>query len=104
MHDEAGAAQRNEHDQGADRGLDADLQDFRNVSRNALTGDGTPLGTMDSATGKGISAEQCAERLFRATVDRELEALAGGKERFAVYAKRLVPSLFSALIRRAKVT
>ncbi len=75
-----------------------------NVSRNALTGDGTPQGSMDAATGKGITAEQCAERLFRATVARELEAFAGGKERFAVYAKRFVPSLFSALIRRAKVT
>ena len=36
MHDEPGSAQRNEHDEGADRGLDADLQRFRNVLCDTL--------------------------------------------------------------------
>lgn len=75
-----------------------------NVSRNALTGDGTPLGTMDKKTFAGITAEQCAERLFQATVRREEEVFVGGRERLAVYVKRLVPSVFSALIHRVKVT
>ncbi len=74
------------------------------VSVNALTGDGTPQGTMDQATEGGISAEVCARRIARAIERREEEVLVGGKETFAVLLKRLWPGLYSRLIRKAKVT
>jgi short-subunit dehydrogenase len=76
-----------------------------NVSRNALTGDGTPLGTMDASTGRGITAQQCAQQLLESTLARREEVYVGGpKERLGVYVKRFAPRVFSALITRAKVT
>lgn len=74
------------------------------VSRNALTGDGSAQGTMDAATGKGITAEQCARGLLEATLAQREEVYVGGPERFAAYLRRYVPPVFSRLIRRAKVT
>lgn len=74
------------------------------VSRNALTGDGSPHATMDEAIDRGISAEECAEGVLDATAREREEALVGGRERLAVYLKRFAPPVFSRLIRRAKVT
>jgi short-subunit dehydrogenase len=74
------------------------------VSRNALTGDGSAQGTMDEATAKGITAEECAQGLIDATAREREEALVGGKETLAVYLKRYAPPVFSFFIRRAKVT
>ncbi len=74
------------------------------VSRNALTGDGSRLGTMDEATDRGISAEQCAKELVEATAREREEVLVGGRERLGVYLRRYAPSVFSMVIRRAKVT
>lgn len=74
------------------------------VSRNALTGDGTPQGTMDEAIDRGISADECAAGVIDATAREREEVLVGGRERLAVYLKRFAPPVFSRLIRRAKVT
>ena len=74
-----------------------------NVSRNALTGDGSAQGTMDDATAGGISAERCASAIARVIETNRSEALIGGKEVAAVYAKRFVPSLFEKLLLRARV-
>ncbi len=73
------------------------------VSVNALTGDGSPQGTMDTATARGISAERCAEAITDATARRALEVYVGGPERFAAYVKRYAPGVFARMIRRAKV-
>lgn len=74
------------------------------VSVNALTGDGSPQGTMDTATARGITAEACAARIVRAIERREEELTVGGKETLAVLLKRLWPGAYSRLLRRAKVT
>ncbi|MDP3275137.1 MAG: SDR family oxidoreductase [Deltaproteobacteria bacterium] len=74
------------------------------VSRNALTGDGSPQGSMDPGTAKGITADTCAARMLDAIAQGRQEVYVGGAERFAVYVKRYVPRVFSALIARAKVT
>ncbi|TVP47907.1 MAG: SDR family oxidoreductase [Mongoliibacter sp.] len=73
------------------------------VSVNALTGDGSPLNEMDEAQAKGMSAEDCAKAIFKAMESKKEEVLIGGKERFAVYLKRLLPSVFSKIIKKAKV-
>lgn len=74
-----------------------------NVSINALTGDGTPLNEMDDAQNKGMSPEACAKAI-RSGIERNMEEiLIGGKETYAVYLKRFFPTLFSKLIRKAKV-
>lgn len=74
------------------------------VSRNALTADGSPQGSMDRAQARGMSSEECARRITRAVVQGRDEVLVGGKERFAVLLWRLSPSLYRRLIRRARVT
>lgn len=74
------------------------------VSINALTGDGSSQGTMDNATGKGISAEECARRIVKGISKEKEEILVGNKEVYAVLVKRFFPKLFSRLIKKAKVT
>jgi len=75
-----------------------------NVSINALTGDGRAQGTMDDATGKGISAEECARRIVKGMAKGKEELLVGKSEIYAVLVKRFFPGIFSKLIRKAKVT
>ena len=74
------------------------------VSVNALTGDGTRQNKMDQAQEKGMSPEKCARKTIRAIDRRREEVYIGGREVAAVYVKRLFPSVFSRLLRRAKVT
>lgn len=73
------------------------------VSINALTGDGKPLGQMDDAQAKGMSPEACAEEIFQAIVRKKQEVYIGGKETYAVYLKRFFPSLFSKILTKANV-
>ncbi len=73
------------------------------VSINAVTGDGSPLGEMDQAQDQGMSPEACAEAIFRALVKKKEEVYIGGKETLAVYLKRFLPGLFSRILRTAKV-
>lgn len=74
-----------------------------NVSINALTGDGTPLNEMDDAQNKGMSPQACAKVIKNGIERNKEEILIGGKETYAVYLKRFFPTLFSKLIRKAKV-
>ena len=71
---------------------------------HALTGDGSPQGTMDRAQREGYPAERCAARIIRAIERDREEVLIGGKEIYAVHLKRFLPGLFSRLIRRVRVT
>lgn len=75
-----------------------------NISINALTGSGKPQGTMDDATGKGITPGSAALQILRAIRKGKEEIWFGGKEVLAVYIKRFFPAYFSKLIKRAKVT
>jgi short-subunit dehydrogenase len=58
---------------------------------------------MDQAQDQGMSPEACAEGIFRALVKKKEEVYIGGKETLAVYLKRFLPSLFSKILRSAKV-
>jgi dehydrogenase/reductase SDR family member 7B len=73
------------------------------VSINALTADGSPLGEMDEAQDKGMSPEACASELFDAILSKKEEVYIGGKETLAVYLKRFFPGIFSKILRKAKV-
>ncbi len=71
-----------------------------NVSINALTGNGEKLNSMDSATSKGLTAEECARQIVAAIKSEKEEIIVSGiKERFAAFMKRFFPTLFSKLIR-----
>jgi len=76
-----------------------------NISFNALMGDGSNQDKMDDAQANGISAEACAQRIVKAIKkDREEVYIAGLRELMGIYIKRFIPSLFSKIIRNAKVT
>lgn len=76
-----------------------------NVSKNALTGNGTPQGTMDAATENGISPKRLAVLILKAIKNKKEEVyLAGAKEKLGVYVKRFFPKLFSNLVRKMSVT
>ncbi|MFN3998168.1 SDR family oxidoreductase [Algoriphagus sp.] len=74
-----------------------------NVSINAITADGSTLGKMDEAQEKGMSPENCAAEIFSAVTRKKEEVYIGGKETFSVHLKRFLPSIFSKVIKKAKV-
>jgi short-subunit dehydrogenase len=73
------------------------------ISVNALTGDGSQLGSMDDATDKGMQPAQLARKILRAIEQGKEEAYFGGKEVVGVYLKRFFPKYFSKMLRKAKV-
>jgi dehydrogenase/reductase SDR family member 7B len=76
-----------------------------NVSVNALTGDGSPQGSMDEATAGGLSADYVARRVVRATVNRSLRVVLGGwRELIGWWLARFAPRLHAIAIRRIKST
>ncbi|QTE21453.1 SDR family oxidoreductase [Polaribacter cellanae] len=76
-----------------------------NVSKNALTGDGTPQGKMDVATGNGMSPERLAILMIKAIEKKKEEVyIAGAKEKLGIYTKRFFPKIFSILVRKMSVT
>ena len=76
-----------------------------NVSKNALTGDGSPQNKMDSATENGIQPERFAKLMVKAIKRKKEEVyIAGAKEKLAVFAKRFYPKLVSIMIRKLSVT
>ncbi|TCP28316.1 short-subunit dehydrogenase [Tenacibaculum skagerrakense] len=76
-----------------------------NVSKNALTGDGTPQNKMDEATANGIHPDKFAKLMVKAiTKQKEEVYIAGAKEKLGVLAKRFYPKLLSKMIRKLSVT
>ncbi len=75
------------------------------VSKNALTADGSPQNTMDKGTENGLSPEYFAKRMIKAMARKKQEAIIGGKlEVLAVYIKRFFPRVLAKLIRKLNVT
>ena len=75
-----------------------------NISLNAILADGSAQNTMDTATGSGMSPENCAKKIVSAIKSNKMEVLIGGKETFAVYIKRFFPKLLHNIVRKANVT
>lgn len=73
------------------------------VSVNALTGDGTSLGSMDEATARGLAPAVFAGRALSAIARGRNEVYIGGRETLGVYLKRFAPGLFARLLSKAKV-
>ncbi|MGH8457373.1 MAG: SDR family oxidoreductase [Stenotrophobium sp.] len=73
------------------------------VSVNALDGAGHAHGKMDEAQAKGMDAQVCAKKIWNAVAADREEVLIG-LEAQLVHLKRFLPSLFSQVIKRAKVT
>lgn len=75
-----------------------------NISMNAVVGDGSQQGTMDSKTGAGLTPEACAARMIRAVQRRKPEVLIGRFEIVGAYLKRFAPRLMRRIVRKAAVT
>ena len=69
------------------------------VSLNAFAGDGSKFNKMDKDQEQGMSPEACAARILDAVAREKEEVLIGGKEKLAVYLKRIWPSRLSKLVR-----
>ncbi|HLP94066.1 MAG TPA: SDR family oxidoreductase [Saprospiraceae bacterium] len=74
-----------------------------NVSKNALTGSGAKLGTMDEATDKGMDPARLASKILQAIQEGKQEAYFGGKEVLGIYLKRFFPAYFAKVLLKAKV-
>ncbi len=70
-----------------------------NVSRNALTGNGTAFGKMDRTHERAMGPDECARRIVDAVAKRKEELVVGGMETWAVPLKRFVPRLVSRMVR-----
>ena len=76
-----------------------------NVSKNALTGDGSKFNKMDEATGKGLEPEDLARKILKAVSKGKEEVVIGGfKETMAIYLKRFFPKILSKVVRKVNVT
>ena len=74
------------------------------ISRNALTADGSAQGTMDDATKNGISADRCAAILLRGIDRNRALVMPGKKEVLGYWLSRFAPGILRRVARRAKVT
>ncbi|RLD20651.1 MAG: short chain dehydrogenase [Bacteroidetes bacterium] len=63
------------------------------VSKNALSGDGSAYGIMDPGQSRGMSAEECAERYIRG-IERNRREIYMGQEAILIYLRRFIPPLF----------
>lgn len=75
-----------------------------NISKNAVTADGTAYDIMDDNQENGLSAADCADKIVKAIQQNKEEVYMGGKEVKGVMFKRFFPSRFSKYIRTAKIT
>ncbi len=76
-----------------------------NVSKNALTGNGTPQQKMDTATANGMNPKHFIRLMVKAIRSKKEEVyIAGAKEKFGVYGTRFYPKLLATMIRNLRVT
>ena len=73
------------------------------ISRRALTGDGTEHQTMDSGQSDGMHPLLFSKKLITVMQSNKEEVCIGGKETFGVLIKRLFPNLFSKMIQNMDV-
>ncbi len=73
------------------------------VSKNALTGDGTPKNEVGRDIANGYPAHLTAQQILAAVAARRSEAYVGafGTERLALLLKRFTPELLEVLVRKA---
>ena len=93
------------HDQGVRVTLICPGYVQTNVTRNALTADGSAYGTMSDSIRNGMNPDDCATAIIQALHEARDEVYIGGVETYMVYLKRfLPPALFNRLIRLVDTT
>lgn len=74
------------------------------ITRNAITADGSKYGEMGEAHKKAMTPERFSEKLLPKVSAGKDEVYIGGKEILTVYLKRLSPWLLNKILRRVNVT
>ncbi len=74
-----------------------------NVAKNALTADGSPQITDDTATQNGLPVTRCVQKIIKAIKVKKFETYIGRKEVFGVYLKRWFPKLLHQFVLRSTV-
>lgn len=76
------------------------------ISKNALTADGSYQGTMDKAQANGMTPEVLAEKVLNAIESNKAEISVGGfkETKLAIWVSRIFPSLFRKVIANSEVT
>lgn len=75
------------------------------ISKNALTGDGSKQNTLDKATANGLHPDYFVKRMLKAISRKKQEVVIGGKlEVFAVFVKRFFPRILARMVRKLAVT
>ncbi len=75
-----------------------------NVSKNALTKDGTKYGKMDDGQNNGLSAEKCAKKIIKGIKRNKKEIWVGKIELIMIFFKRKLPFLFNIIANKIKPT
>jgi len=76
-----------------------------NVSKNALTADGSKHNLDDAGNANGMSANAFASKALKVISKEKQEVIiAGTKETMAVYLKRFFPSILAKVVRKVNVT
>jgi short-subunit dehydrogenase len=71
------------------------------ISKNALSSDGSKYGKMDNNQLNGISSEECAKQILRGILKNKNEVYIGGlKERSGIWLKRFFPLLLAKIVRK----
>lgn len=69
------------------------------VSKNALTKDGTAHGEMDQGQEQGMAADVCAAKIISAVKKNKKELLVGRNELWMVHIRKYLPSLYYRLVK-----
>ena len=73
-----------------------------NISKNALSKDGTPYGKLDDLQKRGMTPEGLASKIVKAAASHKRQLLAGKGEVFLHYIKKWCPWLFFEIAKRVK--
>lgn len=73
-----------------------------NVSLNAMTEDGSKHNKMDKGTAEGMSVEKCAKLIVQAIAAKKKEVIIAGKEKYLVWLRKFIPSLYYKLAASVK--
>lgn len=71
---------------------------------NALKGDGSKNMTVSEANRNGMHPARFAEKALKAIYNKRQEVSIGGKEVYAIYAKRFFPGFVSRMVKRVKLS
>jgi short-subunit dehydrogenase len=72
-----------------------------NITLNAYRGNGQRYGKVDQLLKNGMPVEECARRILRGIAKKSPElVVSAGKEKYAVYLQRFLPSLLFKIVRQ----